>query len=125
MNPDPRTPRTSDDLPLAAAERRGHPRRQVAVPATIAELDNHGLPGVHVVQELYDLSRSGAGLRGRRPIATGKQIVIILRLPGQPPKVLRAAVRNCRYLAHGLYHVGVEFLAPVSPEPLADWAAKL
>lgn len=121
MNPD----HSHNPTPLAAAERRRHPRQAARAVLVIAELDGHGAPGAPVAGELVDLSRSGAGIRGRRPIADGRPIVMVFRVPGQAPRVLRGVARNCRYIAQGHYHVGVEFVTPVTPEPLTEWAAGL
>lgn len=125
MSHDPRPNPVPEASPLASIERRAHQRHSSRAQVLTAELDQHGTPGVPVAQELQDLSRSGAGLRGRRPMGVGRVVVIVFKIPGQAPRLLRAIVRDCRYDGQATYVVGVELLAAVSPEPLADWAARL
>mgnify|MGYP001008499006 FL=1 len=102
--------------------RRAHPRHGFDRTATAAELDESGIPGPSWTCRVFDLSRSGLGIRSRRMVYTGRLLLIEVHDGTQDrPRVFCGMVRQSRYEASEGHILGIQFWPLPKSAAIEQW----
>jgi hypothetical protein len=102
-----------DQLPARDAEnRRKSPRVPFHLAMRITLLTGIAPAPVEVFSR--NISLAGLGFVSRRMFRREERIVVLLRFPKMPPKLILARITFGRYISGGLYEMGSEFLECVS-----------
>jgi len=112
-----RTPPDGAAKAASRSNRRGIIRYRCA-PATVGKVIT---PGDQVFQRVWiqDLSLQGIGMDLTRPISKGSFILISMKgNDGRRVFELSAKVMHCCALPHDQWHVGCEFITPLTPDDL-------
>jgi hypothetical protein len=111
--------------PAAPAETRKHPRRSVALDATIRIFG--GKLGITLLKaKLVNVSPKGLAITLARPLQPGDRLAIPLRFDDGGGWLALCEVKNARSLSPGLYRVGLQILERIDdPEGTSrtpmDW----
>lgn len=107
-------PASTDAAPAATGRnKRVHERQHIGLGgATAFEHDTNEAPKAGLSCEVFDISRSGIGVRCRRMMYAGKGVFVRLAATadGACPAMLYGEVRYSRYAERGLYHIGIKFV---------------
>jgi hypothetical protein len=96
-------------------DRRTDERHAIGVEATSRQVEGDG--SLYWGATVCDISRSGIGLNLCYPFRAGTYLAVDVTLGGRP-RTLQARVVHVQDLVDGTWHVGCEFLRPLSENEL-------
>jgi hypothetical protein len=103
------------------AERRRFERLYADKTVRITELDGFGNPGATWECRVVDISRGGLGMRSRRMVHCGRNVIIEVPNVGGRTKVLCGTVRQSRYAEGEGYVVGLQFIEVPQSHAVRSW----
>lgn len=125
---EPATPKseTGAAKPKSGINKRQHERQHLGLEGAVAfEHAVEEAPAEGIPCEVFDISRSGVGIRCRKMMYAGRRVFVIIPTgEDSPPRILYGDIRYARYAERGLYHVGIKFMPVPTSHGIKDWLAE-
>lgn len=126
--PDASASKAEPDAPKAEAgiNKRQHERQHVGLEGAVAfEHAPEEVPLEGIPCEVFDISRSGVGIRSRKMMYAGRRVFVVIPTGEEgAPRILYGDIRYARYAERGLYHVGVKFMPVPTSHGIKDWLSE-